>query len=230
MRNKLRPILKCCAGVLLLWFGGFTAANAITIRGIADPMFTAGGDFNGDIWSALVQFGDADASCVSGVNFTDPTGHICAPDAGTLVMTGTLSDGSSTVDLNFLFTGPAPSISITTLNGVATGIQTGVVGPTAEFNLGSQGFAWVDFEFGSHFDLSAPSGVQILLQSCRTSEEEFTWNSWEDEGCTANVNNALRSTPDSVTVTQTTPEPGILWLVFSALSMGWLMRRRAQFH
>lgn len=229
MRNQIRLILKCCAGVLLLWFGGFTAANAITIRGVADPMFTVGGDFNGDTWSALVQFGDADASCVSGDNFTDLTGHVCTPDAGTLVMTGTLSDGSDTVNLNFL-TGLAPSISITTLNGVATGIQTGVVGPTAEFTLGSQGFAWVDFEFGSHFDLSAPSGVEILLQSCGQSEEEYTLNSWEGDGCIATAGNALRSTPDSVTVTQTTPEPGILWLVLGALSMGWLVRRRAQSH
>lgn len=226
MRSESRLILKNCATIAMLWLAGLGTAGAIVIRGVTDPTFDGSGVFNGDTWTAEIQFTDSDASCVSGANFNvpNPPGVVCVPDLGTLSITGTLSDGTNTATLDFLNVHPAPTISITTSNGVATAIQTGIVGASALFDLsGQQGFAWIDFEFGSTLELETPSVATISLQACPS----FVPDAWVDDvTCTANLDNATTSSADSVTVTQTTPEPGMLWLVFGALSAVWLMRRR----
>jgi hypothetical protein len=233
-RETKSKMLKSCATILLLWVGGMSAANALIIKGKADPTFDGGGGFDGITWNAEIQFTDSDASCVSGTNANAPSppGHGCLPDAGTLSITGSLSDGTNTAILNFL-TGPDPSVSITTSGGVATAIQTGIVGPTAMFTLGSlQGFAWIDFEFGTNLDFESPSAVEISLQSCGTSSDiSYSYSYWHPAAeCAPIFENAATSSPDSVTVTQT-PEPGMLWLLaLGAMTALGFTRRRALSH
>jgi MYXO-CTERM domain-containing protein len=228
MRSETRPIVKSCAAIALLWLAGLGTASAIVIRGSVDPIFDFGGSFGNIDWTATIQFSDADASCVSGLNATDPVGHPCLFDPGTLSVTGTLTDSSSdNAPLTFATSDSTP-VSIRTSAGITTAIDTPALSLPAGtfFTLGSiHGFATVDFSFGSGGD--GPASIATMtLQQCSLSSDDYSYSldRWTTAACTP-FGAPSTSAAASVTVSQT-PEPGVLWLALTAVAGVWLVRRR----
>jgi len=226
--------IACAAAVALSWLVGIGTANAIIVRGFVDPLFGGSGVENGMYWTAEIEFQDADNSCVA----SDGTNITCTPDAGSLSITGTLQQQvpgpfGPVVPVDFLFSAADPVIKLNVSGGVITGIQTGIIGPT-DFTTVSgpdiQGFAWVDFEFGSG---DSPSVANLLFQICPPvtvpDTRSFSFSRYNDctpsADCTPNSELADTSTTATVRIEQI-PEPGMLWLVVAAMSAGWLARRR----
>jgi hypothetical protein len=228
-----RSFFGSCAAAAVMWFATAGSANAITVRGFVDPDF--GGDATGELagayWTAEIQFSDADGSCVE----NDGPNQTCVFDPGSLVVTGTLTEdgGSITAPLNFLFTGPVPTtININVVGGVVTAIDTGQLGPTAQFTTDTlQGFAWIDFGFGNSESI-APSLAELLIQLCPPTETFSSLSEFED-WCHVSPDECSATSPQftsdlaAVTIAQV-PEPGMLWLLLAALPLGALMRRRSQ--
>lgn len=233
MKITMNSVCGYLAAAALMWLATAGNASAITVRGFVDPDF--GGDATGTLagayWTAEIQFSDADGSCVE----NDGTNIACEFDSGSLVVTGTLTEdgGSITAPLNFLFTGPAPTtLNINVVGGVVTAIDTAQLGPTAQFTTDTlQGFAWIDFGFGSSESI-APSLAELLVQLCPPTETFSSLSEFEDwchvspDECSATAPQ-FTSDPAAVTIVQV-PEPGMLWLLLAALPLGALMRRRGQ--
>jgi hypothetical protein len=232
VKNNFKSVLGYSFAILFAWAASFGNANAILVKGHIDPLFGGTGVTSGIYWTGLLQFTDADNSCIASDGV-----HTCAPDAGSLSVTGTLQLGADTTTLNFLFAGPTPTITVDVVGGVIQAIQTGPIGPTDLFTLGSlQGFGWLDFEFGSAFDSDNASMAQLLLQLCPPLSDltSFTTTSGrrsEDcnpsADCTPNIQLATGSDPALVTIEQIqVPEPATALLLLGGLAAGWIVRRR----
>jgi hypothetical protein len=229
VKNNLKRVLGYSFAIAFAWVASFGNANAILVKGHIDPLFGGSGvDTSGIYWTGLLEFTDSDNSCVSGPNANGV--HTCAPDAGSLSVTGTLQLGPDTAAIDFLFGGPTPVITVNVVGGVITGIQTGPIGPTDLFTLGSlQGFGWLDFESGGM--------AQLLLQLCpppppsdfvslSTFSSYHSYDCEPSADCTPNMQLATRSDPAVVTIEQI-PEPATTLLLLGALAAGWIVRRRS---
>lgn len=233
MKNNLKRVLGYSFAIAFAWVASFGNANAILVKGHIDPLFGGSGDASGVYWTALLEFTDSDNSCVSGANADGV--HTCTPDAGSLSVTGTLQEGANTAVIDFLFSSTSPTITVDVQGGVIQAIQTGPIGPTDLFTLGSlQGFAWIDFEFGSAFDSDNASMAQLLLQLCPPSSDLVsvsTFGSGHSYDCEPSADCTPTaptdfSDPALVTVEQI-PEPATTLLLLGALAAGWIVRRRS---
>jgi hypothetical protein len=226
VKNNLKRVLGYSFAIAFAWVASFGNANAILVKGHIDPLFGGSGVFSGVYWTGLLEFTDSDNSCVSGANADGV--HTCTPDAGSLSVTGTLQLGPDTAVLDFLFGAPTPVITVNVVGGVITGIQTGPIGPTDLFSLGSlQGFGWLDFESNSM--------AQLLLQLCpplsdfasfSTFSSSHSYDCEPSADCTPNIQLTTASDPAVVTIEQI-PEPATALLLLGALAAGWIVRRRS---
>jgi hypothetical protein len=229
----MRSALSSGIAVGLLWILALGTAHAIIVRGHVDPPFGANtGGIDANLgWSADLAF-DVDPGCL-----IDGT-HLCAVTGVTL--TGSLYDATPPppdvpleTNFNFLENSFAiPSQFLLTISGgLVTAIGTGPLGYHVASNPLFAGNLWVDFVN----DPEEGSIAQLLAILCPPSEPSLRVSSFSffsdycdpvAQECSTDPNQAARSQPASVTITQETPEPGSLLLLAGALLAIGFMRRQ----
>lgn len=234
MRKQLRSILGLSVAVAFAWLAG--NAGATTVRLHVDPAFNASGTTLTDPdlgWSANVEV-DIAASCLSGPAGTC-TGTLDSA-TGTLYDTnGTATTSDDVLLSSFGYTDTVAQTPFTISvavdgSGHATGVDTSPIGYHSVFTgdlspsfPGFSGNLWVEFYTGA----SEANVANLIIQAlCPPIIDEFSWCHTEEE-CTPDPNGpgAIKSVDATYSIT-VVPEPESLWLVFAALSAGWLARRR----
>ena len=254
MTKRFESILGSSVAAALIWLASLGAANAITIRGSADPVFS--GTYQNLYWTATIQF-DLSATCLSSVGSGTGTGSLtvnastsgaCAVSGYSLVSDLTFNDPvppatpTTTQTIPLLFPQSIPTITLDVSGGVVDSIGTTQIGASNLWNFtGSvqgQGYAWIQF-FNTPANDSSTSSADLLLQFCTPVQlvqsprriDRFGTSSSNcgPEGCSPDLTLAKTSTRADVQVTQV-PEPGPLALMGAAFAVGLLVRRRKQLH